>query len=415
MHPPRDLTLPEPGSQTARRVLGAYLKRTVADFLKLPARRFDSPAADDYGALRTIVDGLSRSSNAGLVFSMMRQVTLSTLVRCIDAELWGAGNVVKLDSWLTELNGLVAFELAAAGALPSGGVRLRRAPERLLSPTSNIALTVPSGFTLSFQNGRVTAEQGASTIELHLDALGPGDLVDVPGLGVARPYHPIVADLTLALLDNNPLSGEEAHPDKQGNAIVLGEHPVAHWTTALRDAHQLVATYLPDLAEEMRLVLQLLVPVGYDPERHLSASYAEAIGIAYLSLHPDPMTMAEALIHEFSHNKLNALQRLDPILENAFSPLFSSPVRPDPRPLYGVLLAVHAFTPVARLYELMTAAGDPLSRSPSFARRKRHILTGNHEAVTTLTEHARPTPIGRGVLDELRRWDAHYAAARSNT
>ena len=41
------------------------------------------------------------------------------------------------------------------------------------------------------------------------------------------------------------------------------------------------------------------VPVGWDEQRHLSASYQEAIGTVYLSLHPNPLTLAEALIHEF--------------------------------------------------------------------------------------------------------------------
>ena len=41
----------------------------------------------------------------------------------------------------------------------------------------------------------------------------------------------------------------------------------------------------------MDLFLHQVVPVGWDPERHLSASYQEAIGTIYLSLHPSPMTM----------------------------------------------------------------------------------------------------------------------------
>src|SRR6185436_4142373 len=104
----------------------------------------------------------------------------------------------------------------------------------------------------------------------------------------------------------------------------------------------------------------------YDDHKHLSASYQEAIGTIYLTLHPNLMTMAEAVIHEFSHNKLNALFELDELLENAYWPLYTSPVRPDPRPLHGVVLAVHAFQPVARLYERMTDAGHPRARSPDF-------------------------------------------------
>jgi hypothetical protein len=35
----------------------------------------------------------------------------------------------------------------------------------------------------------------------------------------------------------------------------------------------------------------------------------------------------------------------------------------------------------------------------------------NREGTAVLREHARPTPVGQGVMDELLRWDAHFAGA----
>ena len=103
----------------------------------------------------------------------------------------------------------------------------------------------------------------------------------------------------------------------------------------------------------------------------------------------------------------------DAVLENAFHPLYRSPVRPDPRPLHGVLLAVHAFLPVARLYERMIEDGAPGSDHPDFRRRYAQIIGKNREGAAVLLEHARPTPIGAGVLEEIRRWDAHFASRSS--
>ena len=122
------------------------------------------------------------------------------------------------------------------------------------------------------------------------------------------------------------------------------------------------------------------------------------------------MTMTEAVIHEFSHNKINALFELDPVLENAFWPLYTSPVRPDPRPLHGIVLAVHAFQPVARLYEAMIARGHEWAQKPDFLRRYEQVKKVNREGASVVLEHGRPTPIGRALLDEMRRWDEHYAA-----
>lgn len=408
VEPVRDITLPEPGSTSARRVLGQYLRRVLDDLLRIPVGRFRSQVFDGFADTRAVLERLLRQRQAGPVFSIVRRTTHSTLVRCLHTELWGAGDVDKLDAWLAELTALLALELARLGELPEDGIRLRERPPRLLSIEANLAVELEPSWRLGFKPGLMVLEDDARRVQLPLDALSKDGVELPPGVRVDHPYHEICDGLVLALADNNPLSEFEAHPDKSGNALDLGGQPVERWVGALSDALGLVDAALPELAAEIRLVMQTLVPVGYEPEKHLSASYAEAIGTAYLTLHPDAMTMTEALIHEFSHNKLNALWALDGVLENAFSPLYRSPVRPDPRPLHGILLAVHAFVPVARLYERMLESDHALSRRPDFERRLRQIAQGNHEGFVTLNEHARPTPVGRALLDELAGWDEHF-------
>lgn len=148
----------------------------------------------------------------------------------------------------------------------------------------------------------------------------------------------------LALVDNNPLAQMEAHPDKAGNAIDLGGQTAERWIAALREALDIIAGHMPELRAEIDVVLQQVVPVGYDEQRHLSASYQEAIG-----------TMSHVVASAGDddgggdHPRVLAQQAGDPagagaaVAENAFWPLYPSPVRPDPRPLHGVLLAVRAF------------------------------------------------------------------------
>jgi HEXXH motif-containing protein len=232
-------------------------------------------------------------------------------------------------------------------------------------------------------------------------------VLDDQGVG-EHLFAPIEGGMVLALADNNPLAMFDAHPDKRGNAIDLGGHDVEAWCTMLREALRLIEAHMPTLRREIELYVQQFVPVGYDAHTHLSASYQECIGTVYLTLHPNVMTMTEAVIHEFSHNKLNALFELDPLLENAWWPLYTSPVRPDARPLHGVVLAVHAFQPVARLYECMITAGHGWSHSPDFLRRYEQVKKVNREGAAVVLEHARPTIVGRGLFDEMRRWDAHF-------
>lgn len=313
--PPRDLTVPEPGSTTARDLLSLAIGR---------AMREAHAAVRGHPVLGRL--------EPGALASLVRRARVGVLVRV----LRGAGAGEDVDAVRSQLVAAMLAELS--GAQP---------PEAV----------------------------------------------------------PIEREMVLALEDNNPLAMLDAHPGKQGNAVDLGGHPADEWVASLRDALRIIGAHLPDLRAEMDLYVQQIVPVGFFTDKHLSASYREAIGILYLSLHPNALTMAEALVHEFQHNKLHALLESDRVLENAYEPLYRSPVRPDPRPLHGVLLAVHAFLPVALLYERMIAAGD----SRASDRRLREIARINREGTDVLREHARPTPVGKGVLDELFRWDRHFA------
>jgi HEXXH motif-containing protein len=313
--PPTDLTIPEPGSTTAREVLSLAIGRAMRD-------------------ARTLLRGhpvLGRLE-PGALASLVRRVRVGVLVRALRASESEALRSTLVDTMLAELSA---------------------------------------------------------------DSLRP-EVV------------PIEGEIVLALADNNPLATQDAHPDKQGNAVDLGGHPASEWVASLREALTLVRLHLPAARDEMDLYVQQIVPVGFHADKHLSASYREAIGTLYLSLHPNPLTMVEALVHEFQHNKLNALLELDRVLENAHEPLYRSPVRPDPRPLHGVLLAVHAFLPVALLYERMIAAGDARASIASH-RRLREIARINREGTDVLRAHARPTPVGKALLDELFRWDRHFA------
>jgi len=231
------------------------------------------------------------------------------------------------------------------------------------------------------------ARRAAATLAERLDRAAPfsDDLVVTPTLG-------------LATIDRNPLAELEAHPDKDGNALDLGGQPATAWITALADAVAAITAALPALGAELALTLRRVVPVGYDRERHLSCSYREAPGLVYLSLHPDGLTLAEAIVHETQHGKLHLLSWLDPLLDNPPTERVASPARPDPRPLMGVLLAAHALVPVAALHHALAAIDHPWAAPPN---RRQQILAGNAEALATLAAHARPTALGAKVIAAL--------------
>ncbi len=220
--------------------------------------------------------------------------------------------------------------------------------------------------------------------------------------------HPVAERypaLRLATIDRNPLRTLEAHPDKDGNALDLGGRSIDAWRDAIDEALAMIHAALPALAAELATTLRRIVPIGVDAERHLSCSYREAPGLVYLSLHPSALTMAEAIVHETQHTKLNLLSWLDPILTNDPAERVASPARPDPRPLMGVLLAVHAFVPVAWLHRELAAIDHPITRTPGFARRRQQVLDGNGAGLATLSAHAHPTATGARVLAALTDLD----------
>jgi HEXXH motif-containing protein len=342
---------------------------------------------------------------------------VSAALRCLALREELPAFRTRIDAAATGMMPHLLFEMALAGLIPDGAaVVWEHGAPRLASLGVGGEFVAPAGSTgIAFASTHLAALAGEREIaRLPLDDEGMQAACAEPdGFRFAPRFEPLRAITSFATVDHNPIAAFEAHPDKSGNPVDLGGRPAEEWIAVLDEAFGLVETFLPRTFAEMRLMLHQIIPVGYDEVRHLSASYREAIGTVYLTLHPNVMTMAEAVVHEFQHNKFNvAADSLD-VLENAFQPLYPSPVRPDPRPLWGILLAVHAFLPVAELYRRMRDAGHPWAARPDFDRRMSELDLKNHEGMDMLRAHARFTPPGRQLFDELESLEQRHLAERT--
>ncbi len=399
-----DLTLARGDTSTLSRVLLLHRRRLLRAFLTFPKPVIAARLRPLHGAAAKVLKATARADvNAAL--GLIGEPTINVLATLCAREVSQAPSAeqrANFNLWLEELCLLVLLQQAVAGRLPTPiRWRLRVGGPALLSISANLELrAIDAAVDVTLVSNAVRV--GSETIDLR-DTTKP--LPTVPGARIRRPYTPIIDGVFLAETDNNPLSDFEAHPDKDGNQLDLGGHPASQWARVIAACFELVDEHLPLLAQELRMVARIVIPVGFDAEKHLSASYKECIGAAYMTLHPNVMTMAEALIHEFQHNKLNAAAHLDPMLHNAFWPLFTSPVRPDPRPLWGVVLAVHAFQPVAALYRAMHEAGHAWAANPSWQRRWRAVLAKNHDGATTVLDNAECTDLGGELLAEMRQLD----------
>ncbi len=234
--------------------------------------------------------------------------------------------------------------------------------------------------------------------EVDMGAAGALRLEGEPG---ERRFWPLAGGGWLAGADNNPLRAVEAHPDKAGSLLDMGGRAPEAWARQIDAARALVAEVLPELAAEHRAMLACVVPVGDHGERSLSASYRECVGQVYVSHLGSVLGLAESLIHETQHNFLNLLSLIEPVLLNPPDALYASPVRPDPRPIWGVLLAVHAFVPVELLYRRIAETGHPMAGSERFDLRYREIVQVNREGMEVLRMHARGAGAGAELLAEL--------------
>jgi len=341
--------------------------------------------------------------------------TVGTPLQCVGLRDHLDAFRTRIDASATAMMGHLLLEMGLRDLLPEHPTILwQHGAPRLASLAIGGELIAPPGTTaLRFSKSHLSAihdEAELARIPLNPEAMQQSLGGTGCGFGFEKRFWRTGKVTRFTTLDHNPIAAFEAHPDKSGNHVDLGGHPAEEWVAMLDDCFALIEQFMPGELSEMSTMLHEVIPVGYNSEGHLSASYREAVGTIYLTLHPSLMIMTEAVIHEFQHNKFNVSSYGTEYLLNAFHPLYQSPVRPDPRPLWGILLAVHAFLPVAELYRRMRDAGHPRAKVPDFLHRMAVLDLKNHEGMEMLRAHADFTSAGRRMFDELETLERRHLA-----
>jgi HEXXH motif-containing protein len=409
------LVLPEEGDAPHA------LKAAYARYLVACCRRFLAVGSELPAALRPAHAVIAALVQQAVRYDQRRMLlcfaspTVGTPLQCLHLRDGMEAFRARIDTAAAAMLPHLLLEMALRGLIPDGhSVLWEHGAPRLASLALGGELVAPRGSTgLRFTASHVAAVAGGAEVArvpAALEAMQRAFGEDTTGFRFARRFWPTGNVARFATIDHNPIAEFEAHPDKAGNPIDLGGRAEAEWIGVLDECFALVERFMPSEFAEMRTLLHAIVPVGYHDVRHLSASYREAIGTIYLTLHPQLMTMAEAVVHEFQHNKLNVAAHSVEFLVNAMHPLYKSPVRPDPRPLWGILLAVHAFLPVAELYRRMRDGGHPRAACGEFEQRLSDIDQKNHEGMEMLRAHAQFTPAGRAMFDELEALERRHLA-----
>jgi len=385
--PPRAfLSLPDSGERTMANVMRKVHTLAAKAYLSLPLQGVSAEVQGGVREVRQLLtDAIRRKPAASLAAISQPEILTDLLILHQGTSLVG-----------------LSFEEVLRRASANLIAALSRHSSRAVTWIAPVSeLWVGDRFLQFDPPCRAIRAAGKLVIELHDGTAFTGKH---PSVTMERPLHAIHPDLPglrLAMRDANPLSIYEAHPDKYGNALTLGKKSMDEWLASLRGALDLIRDALPAWFDELKVTQHRFVPVGYLPERHESASYREAPGVAYLTLCDDPVTLAEAIVHETQHTKINALSWLDPIVHNGLTAWTESPVRPDLRPLWGVLLAAHAFVPVAALHRNLAQSNHPLSQTERFPRRRKEVLVANRNGMRATQSVADPTTSGKRIIDDL--------------
>ncbi len=196
------------------------------------------------------------------------------------------------------------------------------------------------------------------------------------------------------------LLAQRVHADPE-----IGSPLVEEWLDSLNEACELISACHPTIYEEISRYVRVLIPiVPPDPTTSVSSSSPIALGLLWMSLNADIPTIAETIVHEYHHQKLNALLLVEPVIAGPTKEaIFYSPWRNDPRPLLGILHGAFAFGGVLDFYRRLAVCKNPTISREQVGERLHLLRNQVLNALDTLRDRADFTSIGQGLYAAMRR------------
>jgi hypothetical protein len=182
----------------------------------------------------------------------------------------------------------------------------------------------------------------------------------------------------------------------------LSDDELRRWRQLVQAAWEILVRHHRWAAEPIATGVSVIVPLTPQSETDLiSATSPAAFGAVATSWPPDPVTMAETLVHEFQHVKLCGLLDMVPLAESGAEKVYA-PWRQDPRPAGGLLQGIYAHLGIVRFWQSQRQAEmDPdhvLRAHVQFARWRAAV----EDAVDTLLRTGCLTPEGVRFTSLLR-------------
>ncbi|MBY6046190.1 aKG-HExxH-type peptide beta-hydroxylase [Vannielia litorea] len=180
----------------------------------------------------------------------------------------------------------------------------------------------------------------------------------------------------------------------------------------LAEGLELLKEGLPALHAEITTITHHVICATAPPGAQMQfdgASHYQFWGLLLLnpSFHTNRLAMAEVLAHECAHSLLFGLTIDEPLTLNPGDARFTSPLRPDPRPMDGIYHATFVSARMAWAMEGLVASGLLSPEETEAAREAAASDRANFASgLSTVDAHGDLSPTGAAVLARARDWIA---------
>jgi HEXXH motif-containing protein len=189
--------------------------------------------------------------------------------------------------------------------------------------------------------------------------------------------------------------------------VGLGAARQTDYVGLLQATLELVARHAPESFSSLREAIRVVALKPAADGDYTNVSHSDLPGALVLSAVNPPHELADALIHEVHHDRLFAVEELDPFFEDPAAAQhdarYYSPWRDDPRPLHGILHAVYVHLPVWHFWcDVHRCGGGDDPELEMYARDRLlrialQLSIGSHQ----LRRHARFSLWGARVFSEI--------------
>lgn len=175
------------------------------------------------------------------------------------------------------------------------------------------------------------------------------------------------------------------------------------WRSRLQSAWEVLVRHHNRAAQAIAAGVSVIVPLTVPRSTDLdSATSPAAFGAIATSLPPDPVILAETLVHEFQHLKLCGLMDMVALTQPSDDRVYA-PWRQDPRPADALLQGVYAHLGIARFWAVQRHAEqetDKIFRAEVLLDRWRRTI---EPSIAAMLRADCLTPEGMRFADLLRQ------------